>query len=83
MHASITLRNIYIIIHRARIKIKDIFQTFDFFYTKILVAQRIEKTPLEIEERLMRKAIPILTKNVLRFARSFFAKRASFFVCHR
>ena len=83
MHASITLRNIYIIIHRARIKIKDIFQTFDFFYTKILVAQRIEKTPLGIEERLMCKAISILTKNVLRFAGSFFAKRASFFVCHR
>lgn len=68
MHASITLRNIYIIIHRARIKIKDIFQTFEFFYTKILVAQRIEKTPLEIEERLIRKAIPLSTKNVLRFA---------------
>lgn len=68
MHASITLRNIYIIIHRARIKIKDIFQTFDFFYTRILVAQRIKKTPLGIEERLISKAISILTKNVLRFA---------------
>lgn len=68
MHASITLRNIYIIIHRARIKIKDIFQTFEFFYTKILVAQRIEKTPLGIEKRLIRKAIPLSTKNVLRFA---------------
>lgn len=68
MHASITLRNIYIIIHRARIKIKDIFQTFEFFYTNILVAQRIEKTPLEIEERLIRKVISIFTKNVLRFA---------------
>lgn len=83
MHASITLRNIYIIIHRARIKIKDIFQTFEFFYTKILVAQRIEKTPLEIEERLIRKAISLSMKNVLRFAECFFAKRASFFVCNK
>lgn len=35
MCASITLRNIYIIIHSARIKIKNIFQTNDFFLLKI------------------------------------------------
>ena len=32
MCASINLRNIYIIIHSARIKIKNIFQTNEFFY---------------------------------------------------
>lgn len=32
MRASITLRNIYIIIHSARTKIKNIFQTNEFFY---------------------------------------------------
>lgn len=52
MCASITLRNIYIIIHSARIKIKNIFQTNEFFIKIFLVCAK-EKTPGKIAERLV------------------------------
>lgn len=45
MCASITLRNIYIIIHSARIKIKNIFQTNEFFYQNFPRVRKKKKRP--------------------------------------
>lgn len=74
MCASITLRNIYIIIHSARIKIKNIFQTNEFFYQIFLVCAKRKNA------RQNRRAFSIF-QSVYRFRQKsfYFKTRFCFF----
>lgn len=74
MCASITLRNIYIIIHSARIKIKNIFQTNEFFIKIFLVCSKRKNA------RKNRRAFSIF-QSVYRFRQKsfYFKTRFCFF----
>ena len=79
MCASITLRNIYIIIHSARIKIKNIFQTNEFFYQNFPRVRKKEKTPGKIAERFLSfKAFTVLDKSLSISRRGFAFSTARF-----
>ena len=74
MCASITLRNIYIIIHSARIKIKNIFQTNELFY------QNFPRVRKKKNARQNRRAFSIF-QSVYRFRQKsfYFKTRFCFF----